>query len=44
MKFFLAAVLAVATLIGVGTLVSGVHRADHAATHASSLELTQRAT
>jgi hypothetical protein len=42
MKFFLAAVLTVATLIGIGTLVSAVHRADHGATHASSVELTQR--
>jgi hypothetical protein len=43
MKFFLAAVLTVATLIAVGTLVSAVHWANHGATHASVTELTQRA-
>jgi hypothetical protein len=42
MKFFLAAVLTVATLIAVGTLVSAVHRADHASAHASG-ELTRAA-
>lgn len=44
MKFFLAAVLTVATLIAVGTLASAVHRADQGPHHAGSIELTQRTT
>jgi archaellum component FlaF (FlaF/FlaG flagellin family) len=48
MKFVLAAILTVATLMGVGALVSAVNRADHGAAHANNVwhqhqDLTQRA-
>ena len=46
-KIILAAILTIATLLGVSALVSALNKADHGANHTSSIwhqhqELTQR--